>query len=344
MSVFWGTKRALFGPLGVWRYRDVLLSVLDDASWTAFARRLSLGLLAETIAAREGIEPDRESVRAAAEAHRRQERLLTVEELEEWLGSQDLPVEEWHRYIVRGVLRSQLGPALVGCEQDLSSTGRFGDAFFAEALCSRFLPRARDAFTEKLVLAAEGGPLRVAPAPDAPDILQRYPWLREVPEERLSHVRAVLVLAQTRLALATTDLRVRGTIEQRRLDWTRLSCDVFLTSEQAIAREIAACLRQEGEPFVRRAAHLPGLVHQARAFLLEETPAPLRAAMVSACPAAIVGPWPEGERYAVYWVRERHAPRDDDPEIWARGVACVQRSILKAAGARARAEDRALRG
>ena len=46
MTVFWGTKRALLGPLGVWTYRDIFLSFLDDSSWISFAATLSRGLVA----------------------------------------------------------------------------------------------------------------------------------------------------------------------------------------------------------------------------------------------------------------------------------------------------------
>lgn len=345
MTVFWGTKLALPGPLGTWNYRDVLLSVLDGERWVRFARRLSLGLLAEAQADRAGIEADGAQVRAAAEGYRRLEGLLTVEEMEAWLASQDLPFEEWERYIVRGVLLDQLGPPVLEAAEDLSGSEAFGATFFAEALCSDFLPHARDAFAQMLALAAETGPLSLELGDDASSILARYPWLREVSAERLARVRAVVAAARRRLEAATTDVRVRAAIERRRLDWTRLVCDAFLTSEVQVARELVLCLRHQGHAFLDRADRLPGVDHQLRAFTLEEAPEELRAGLVGVTAGEVAGPFIEGERHTVYWIRERRAPDDDDPEIWARARACVEQSVLKAAHTLgARAEEGAAHG
>jgi hypothetical protein len=343
VTVFWGTKRALLGPLGVWTYSDILLSVLDDASWTTFAGTLSRGLTAEEVSERDGIAPDPESLRLDAERYRRAYHLLTVEELDEWLASQHLPIEEWERYLARRVLMSQLPPDRLGPPQDLSSTPRFGDAFFAEALCSLFLPGARDAFRERLLLAAESGRLIEVEAPDAPAIVGRYPWLREVSRESLGRVRSVLVTSQERLKALTTEARVRSVIEQRRLDWVRLVAEVFLASDRAVACEVVRCLRQEGGRFMNRAPRLRNVIQQSRSFLLEETGA-LNEHFVGASPTEIKGPFPDGEHHAVYWIAERHVPDDSDPEIRARAVACVERSILKVAGSVAREEDRVFHG
>lgn len=333
MTVFWGTKRALLGPLDVWTYRDCLLSVLEEPGWAEFARRLSLGLVAETYAAREAIEPDAAAVASAAEVYRRAERLLTVEEMEAWLRSQDLPFEEWERYIVRGVLLDQIGSRIHDTNEavDLSGTERFGDAFFAEALCGNYLPDARDRFAQKLALAAEAGPLQLADGCDAPAILARYPWLREVTEDRLARVRGVIAVANQRLTAATTDARIRALIEQRRLDWTRLTCDVFLASDRQVARELVQCLRHEGERFVERAQHLPNVVHQVREFLLDEAPGAVQVGLLGAGHSEVAGPFVEADRHAVYWIRERRAPDSSDPDIWLRARASVEQSILKTA-------------
>ena len=291
MRPYWGTKQALPGPLGIWNYREILVSVLGDPQWPRFARRLSMGLLAEAQLGERGEDVDEADVRRAAEAYRRTEGLLTAEETEAWLASQDLLAEEWERFLIRGLLLEREGPRLAEQAIDLSSHPVFGEAFFAEAVCSNFLPDARIRFAKLLALAEEGPPLSLPDAQALADQLDaRHPWLEGIAAHDVARVHAVLARAERRLAEGTDDARIASLLQERTLDWTRIECfELRLPSEQ-VCRELVLCGRRERQPLVPVLARRAGVRARRHAFLLEHAPRFDKGWMAGALTGDVVGP------------------------------------------------------
>jgi hypothetical protein len=331
VSFFWATATAFAGPWGRWTFGDVLLSVIDTPSWDAFAARLSRGLHAERIARERGIEPDAQALAAASEAFRREGNLLTVEELEAWLASQDLPMRAWESYLVRGVLRAQCHDVIPDDAGDLASSEAFGATFYAEALCSRFLPFARNDFGDHLALAAtEIEELPSAVSPRAAALDTRYPWTQGAAARGLARVEAVLAASAARLSRAADPARIEALMRERALDWTRLEGDVLRVVRRDVAEEALLCLFAGEEP---AAVALRARVGLASASLLVEDAGPARARLASAVPGRWVGPFEERRGYALYCVRRRIAPNPDDPAIRARAAAILRRREIARAHA-----------
>lgn len=340
MRPFWGTKQGLPGPLGAWCYREIFVSTLGRPEWPRFARRLSLGLLAEAHLGERGEEVDEEDVRRAAEAFRRAEGLLTAEETEAWLASQDLLVEEWERFLVRRLLLERWGAWLSEQAVDLSGHPLFGEAFFAEAVCSDFLPDARLRFAKLLALAEEGPPLELGDGRELARALDaRYPWLDGVGAHAAARVQAVLARAERRLAEGTSAARLEAILQDRALDWMRLSCDEVSFDDDRIGRELVLCARRERQPLVPTLARRAGLHARRRSFLLEDAPSSVKGWLLAARPGELVGPVREGRGFRIYQLVERRPPSIDDAELVALARGLVEEQVLDAAWVRHRRRE-----
>ncbi|HMJ11771.1 MAG TPA: hypothetical protein VK524_10185 [Polyangiaceae bacterium] len=342
MTPFWGTKQAMPGPLGVWNYREILISTLGGGEWPEFERRLSLGLLAEAHTNECGEGIDDEAVRRAAESYRRAEGLLTVEETEQWLAAQDLSHDDWEQYLVRGLLRARVGVRLTLPAHDLSRHAAFGEAFFGEAVFSDFLPDARARFAKLLALVAEGDP---PPLPDsrelARDIALRYPWLGEVSEPSVARVHAVLARAQERIDTGTSAPRMAALIAERELEWTRLECYVVTLPSERIGRELVWCTRSERRPLVPELTRRAGVLARRQAFLLEDAPTPAKGALASAQPGSVVGPVRDGTTWKLYQLVSRRLPALTDADVVRMARINLEQQLLNEAWVRSRRREAA---
>lgn len=340
MRPYWGTKQALPGPLGIWNYREIMVSVLGDPQWPSFAQRLSLGLLAEAQLGERGEDVDEADVRRAAEAFRRAEGLLTAEETEAWLTSQDLLAEEWEGFLVRRLLLERWGPSLAEHAVDLSGHPLFAEALFAEAVCSDFLPDARIRFAKLLALAEEGPPLTLPDGQALADELNaRYPWLQGIAGHDVARVHAVLARAQQRLAEGTHDAEIAAMLHERTLDWTRVDGFELRVDSEQVCRELMLCARRERRPLVPTLAQRAGIRPRRRAFLLEDAPSSIKGWLAGAMPGDVVGPVRDGPQWTLYQLAERRAPSADDPQLVALARALLQEQRLDEAWVRHRRRE-----
>ncbi len=329
MIPFWGTRESLPGPPRSWSCREIILSVIGEPHWEEFAARLSMGLIAEAMLEDSGREFDQELLQAAAERFRRAEGLLSAEQTQEWLESQDLSAEEWERFLVRRELLRAWGPRLEAQRVDLSSHPSFGDAFFAEALCSDYLPDARFRFSKLLALASQE---ESPPLPDvelrAAQLDARYPWMGGITARELGGVQVVLDVAEARIAERTSHEKIGAMMLERGLDWTHFDCQVVHLRDPGVADELLLCIHRDREALVPTLAHRAGAEVTRRSFFLQDVPEHVRSRLLGAQAGEVVGPVDEGTGASMLLVERRRAPSLEDEQLVAMARGLLERKIL----------------
>src|SRR5262245_8473135 len=178
----------------------------------------------------------------------------------------------------------------------------------ARPIAGSFPARDRDVVVDAVCSGALEGwaralAERLAVAPDAPD--------GEL-EARFDAFRAA----------AVTDEAVAHEVDGRRLDWLRVEGEVVAVGDEDVAREVALCARDDGEPLEGLAARAGGELVPLDAYLDDAEPA-LAAALLGAREGEVLGPLADGGRWLVAHARRKTAPSLDDPDVRARAAARV---------------------
>jgi hypothetical protein len=279
---------------------DVVLAAEAWGDWAASeqAARAAAAGLARARQAREplaGGEIDR-----AEEAWRRARRLLAAEELQAWLADRVVGVEEWRDYI-RGLVLAGRAEATADGEP-IDDHG-----VWVHATCSGALVRVARKLAERVAVASlvAAGPLTV-------DLLERLD--REFEEF---------------CAAAATPAAIEREIDRRRLDWLLVDWRFQASEDQAMMREAALCVRDDGLDFAD-VARTAGLAVERRLDTVEEIPPELQAHLLGAAVGSVVGPVSAAGTFLVAEVMERRPPTVDDPDVADRARQSV---LARAVGA-----------
>jgi hypothetical protein len=241
-------------------------------------------LARETAAAAEALErdgpPPAAHVREAAAAFRYARHLLAADELEAWLDGWGLTTAEWLDHVRRG---------LAGARNSLLQGPARDRDVLVDAVCSGALEGWARGLAERLAVAPDA----------AEDELER----------RFEAFRAA----------AVTDDAIAHEVDGRRLDWVRVEGEVVAVADADVAREIALCAREDGEPLDELAARAGGELVRLDAYLDDAEPA-LQAALLGARDGELLGPLGEDGRWLVALARRRTAPSVGDPDIRARAA------------------------
>jgi hypothetical protein len=231
----------------VYRWDDVIAYAVVTGDWEAIVAHATAGLAANAAVV------DDAQVEAAAQAFRRERRLVSADELSAWLESRALTVDDWLGYVRRTLARESV-PASASAGEDAHAT-------WVEAMCSGTLDDLAVTLATRLAVAPE------------------------TPLEELQAAQDTFTIA------AATDEAIAREVAAARLDWLRVEYATALFEDDDAAAEAVLCVREDGDPLHAVAARA-GSELEERLDWLEEVDATLAPLLVAARPGEVIGPLP----------------------------------------------------
>ena len=266
-----------------YRWADVVRAAELWGRWDELRRETANGLAALQRLA----EPiDESELAEAAQAFRYARSLLAAEEMQAWLDHWGLSHGGWTAYLRRSIARGR-------GEQSGSEIEAGEDDVWAEAVCSGALAElARDLAARAATADAAGTP----PGPVESDL------------GRMDDVLTAFLQAAL-----TPEARAK-TVELRSSDWVRLAFRELDFPDDAMAREGALLVREDGLSMAQVAERARVELHERHA-LVEEVEPSLSKTLLSAPPGELVGPVSMGDRFLLIQLDEKVVPGLDDPVI-----------------------------
>jgi hypothetical protein len=121
---------------------------------------------------------------------------------------------------------------------------------------------------------------------------------------------------------AVTDEAIAHEVDGRRLDWLRVEGEVVAVQDQDVAREIALCAREDGEPLDELAVRAGGELVVLDGYLDDAEPA-LASVLLGAREGDVLGPLADDGRWLVARARRKTEPAADDPDVRERAAGRV---------------------
>ncbi|MEX2194021.1 MAG: hypothetical protein WD844_01930 [Thermoleophilaceae bacterium] len=318
---------------------DVAAAALYLSEWSGVERRACAGTA--SLDRGDAPQPTEEDVSAAAAAFRRARRLLSAEEMEEWLARRGLTAGAWMRWVRADLGRRRAEEA--GGPQQPESGPVTASALWAEALCSGALARSAQRLAELLVapeltdeaVGREQGKASPDPAPLSAlgvDPERARAMLDVLPARRVALDR----LAERVATPQAVDERLRA----RQTDWLAVDFRVLALTEETAAREALLCVRDDGLALEEVAQLARAELTRERTVLADAPPA-LQAHLLSAGPGELVGPLERDGHLAVLIVDAKLSPSPGDPEVSRRArTELLDRALDREMTTRVRRHDR----
>jgi hypothetical protein len=304
---------------------DVVVAAILRGEWHALVEQARRGLACAEHHRLGEEGPDAFDLEQAAQEFRYARNLITAEETEAWLARSGLTFEDWTAYLERSLLRTawsdQIETILL---RYAISDDEVRCVLHAEAVCSGELQRFAETLAGRAAACARAEAGAASAEQGLDEVLARrvrresafrlgslnaQEWSDRVAEA----ARIEAAFQACRLAAITPEA-VQAQILGHRLDWMRVRWRyVVLRTEQA-AREAALCLRHEGESLVDVAVRA-GVAPHEEGRLLESVDAVIRAAVVSARPGDVLGPWPAADGFRLAVLLGKGHPSDSDPDV-----------------------------
>jgi hypothetical protein len=299
-------------------WEDVFMAAQAWGDWSMLDGQVRQGLACLQHLCALGEAPAVQDIEAEAHTFRSHRRLLTADTTEAWLASWGLRPEDWSAYLCRAVLRRRWASSLASLVARYpASAADVAACLKAEAACADYLSRwVWQLANQAAALARELEGHHSATLPDV------------TPEPTRSVHLAHLDAAFQRFSQQVcTPKALAERLRLQALDWLR--CDgLALTLPKAhSAHEAILCVREDGVTLdeVARRAHT--IVHH-RQWLLEQVNATWRGDLVCAQPGDLLGPWPHGEAFVVFELRQKIPPSLQDPAIHQRARQMVLRQAV----------------
>jgi hypothetical protein len=286
-------------------YRFTWVEVIDAArirgDWTALQRHVA-GLLArERDLSAYGALPTSAETRSAADDFRYQRKLLSADELEEWLARRDISVEQW----MAEMRRSLLEPTNANAEESPEGFERIS---WVHAVCSGKLAQFARTLAEEVAVHLTEQP-STAPGKD---------------QSALPRGREQFCAAQLREPALATEIR------NNKIGWTRFDLQLLIHPDEMVVREAALCVRLDGRELADVAADA-GAQLQDVSLLLDDAEPALRTRLLAADPGELIGPLATGADHRLLRVLRRIPPSLDDPAVRRRAEETVIDRALAAA-------------
>ena len=297
--------RSLFTVAGLtYAWEDVLLAAELRGELGGLEQQTRQGLACLRRLAAEAEVMPAEAVRAAATVFRYERNLLAAEELEAWLDARGLTVSDWNGYLRRLVLRERWVDELDQIESEYAVGDEDVEAALpAEAICTGFLSRAAERLAEDAALADADG--AVADNPD-----------------RGALIAAVAESAEAVRARAPSPPEIERVVASHALEWIRIEAETLELADAEAAREAALCVRVDGRPLAEVADEC-GVPANAEVFYLADAHPGFQAALVSASPGELLGPFDQGDGQLLLQLLAKVEPSADDPELRRRATAVL---------------------
>jgi hypothetical protein len=263
----------------VYRWDDVVEYAGVTGDWDSIVAAASAGLAADTSAVQDA------DVDAAAQAFRRERRLVSADELQAWLEARGLTVDDWLGYVRRTLARESDDLGAFGAPAGNHET-------WVEAMCSGTLDMLAVTLATRLAVAPDTSFAELEAAFDAFSIA------------------------------AATDDAIAREVASARLDWLRVEYATARFADEDAAAEAALCVREDGDA-LDAVATRAGAELEERYEWLEEIDARLAPLLVAARPGEVVGPLPTLDGSLVAEVRCKTTVDVEDPEVRERAAAAV---------------------
>lgn len=300
---------------------DVVLTAMLTGRWLPLERAVREGLACLRQAEAGAAAETEELVEARAAEFRYDRELITGEETEAWLARRGLDTSDWMEWVRREALRELWAGQLATLVQRFpADADEVAAAAAADLRCSPRGGELAEDLAERAAawaaLAEAGEEVAVA-APEGvlERVLERLPSLDAAATAGTLHRLAALdaALGRYRQVAATPEL-VRKELELGRLEWIRLDCRVLLFRDEALAREAALCVNEDGMMVDQVAENAHALVHEMRFYLGELDP-DLQPRLLAALPHELIGPAPFEEQVALFLVLDKLLPDERSPDL-----------------------------
>jgi hypothetical protein len=312
-----------------YEWADVVTWARAQGMWEEFQEAVRLGLAcARRLEEDEAAEIEGDRVEAAANEFRYARGLLSAEEMDAWLDRVGLSAEEWMASIERGLASEEWSDEAADILEAFPvSDEEVEAALWCEGLCSGQLGRfarelARSASIDAR-LREEDAALDAAIAPHVQEARALVAKAVADPvlgldalmsAERLAHLAHLEAARHRFRAAVLTPQAIRDQIAIRYLDWIRFHGEVLSVSDEHVAREAAAAVREDGLPLAQVAALARESVEEIE-FCLDDVEPALREPLLSAGKGDLIGPVAVGEEFRLVLVKDKVMPSDADPRI-----------------------------
>lgn len=279
---------------------DVIDAARVRGDWAALQRHVVGQLARESELSAAGALPTSAETRSAANDFRYQRRLLSADELEDWLAQWDISVEQW----MAEMRRSLLEPADADATE---SPEDFDRITWVHAVCSGKLAQYAQTLAEEVAV-------HLGEQPSTP------------PEEDLAALpgrREQFCTAQLREPVLVTEVR------NNKIGWTRLDVQLLIHPDEMVVREAAMCVRLDGRDLADAAADAGAQLADI-SLLLDDAEPVLRTRLLAADPGDLFGPLATGEDHRLGRVLRRIPPSLDDPAVRHHAEDTVIRRALAA--------------
>jgi hypothetical protein len=281
-----------------YRWSDVVAAARISGEWTRIAEQAGAGLarLRAAGAARAG--PSEDAVNAAAQEFRYARRLLSADEMADWLAHWGITAGEWLDDLRATLLLSRDKSAI-------APAAATGQAEWVHAVCSGDARRLARRLAAQAAVAAVGRPGPPRPPLDATaiDALER-------------------TFARFRDAVCADGGLIDREVAAQRQAWTRLRWRGVAHPLEEAAREAALCLREDGLT-LEQVAGRAGLAVEESSALFEDTDPRLAAALLGARADAVLGPLRIGDEHWLLVAGQAEPPAVTDGSVRARATARI---------------------
>jgi len=247
-----------------------------------------------------GALPSSAETRSAANDFRYQRKLLSADELEDWLAQWDISVEQW----MAEMRRSLLAPTDADATESPEDFERIS---WVHAVCSGKLARYAQTLAEEVAV-------HLGEQPSTPP---------EADLAALPRRREQFCTAQLREPVLDTEIR------NNKIGWTRLDVQLLIHPDEMVVREAAMCVRVDGRDLADAAADAGAQLEDV-SLLLDDAEPVLRTRLLAADPGDLFGPLATGEDHRLGRVLRRTPPSLDDPAVRQHAEDTVIRRALAA--------------
>jgi hypothetical protein len=313
------------------RWADVVLAAAGWGELEPLIDEIRAGLVAQQELMAAGGQVADEDLRAATAQFRYGRRLLSADELDDWLQRWHVTHGQWVEFLGRGVLRSQREPDARSAEVPSP------DVLWIEAVCSGRLENWSRRLAGQVAVAGADTP---GPAPPHEPVVATGRLVGLAPEDAVeSAARNARIDAGFRAFCekVTNPGALQAEIAAHHMDWIRVEADAVSMESPDAAREVMLGVEEDGADLAEMAA-AAGVPLREMVLDLEQIPPDIAPQLLSAAEGDLTGPLRLAEdAWLVLRIRRKVVPDSSDPEIRDRaGFGLVGRAVEQEAAAAVR--------
>ncbi len=296
--------------------KDVLLAAMIRNDWEAFEIEVRKGM-ACVKAAEDNDEDFEEEIESSAVKWRYEHNLVAADDLTSWLDERQIDVEEWLGYVQRSMLvqkwSHQLDDILAkypAADQELAQI------IECDAICSGTLNR----FSIDLAGRAAIYLKKEDPIPSTEFQSQEIPiqpaniLQLDVDQEQLRHLWKLEEFFQWFSRISLTEEAIQNHIRSHFMDWTQFRYKHLSFPREEIAQEAALCIKEDGLDFdvVAKQAKIEATEE---IFYYDDLADALKDLFMIVQKGSLVGPLRFNQGFSLFWITDRFAPAEENPEI-----------------------------